>query len=211
MVRKLDYLYHKGIYQEELRKFLPSTPVLLDSLRTFKRLQARQKEKIFGDLTETQLEQSFNEQVFCRAFGYDSQFMKAAGQFHVLPKVYMGSQYNDFSLGYSNGSTRNQFVSKTTVELKGPNADLEDGAIAQAFKYARTSSAVEWVLACNFREIFIFDKSDKSKGLYFDLTQVTDSRSAKRILFPIAAGAFFNLDGTIGRLEKIRRRVKWSR
>lgn len=210
MIRKLDYLYHKGIYEEELRRFSPPASALVDSLRIFRRLQARQKELIFGDLTETQLEQSFNEQVFCRAFGYDSQFMKSAGQFHVLPKVYKGSQYNDFSLGYNNGDTRSRFVSKTTVELKGPGADLEDGAIAQAFKYARTSSAIEWVLVCNFREIFLFDKADKTKGLHFDLTQLVDTRSVKRILFPIAAGAFFKLDGAIGRLGKIRSRVKGS-
>ena len=208
MIRKLNYLYHKGIYDEELRKFIPKNSTLLDALRTFRRLQTRQKELIFDELTETQIEQSFNEQVFCRIFGYDSQFMKASGQFHVLPKVYRGSQYNDLSLGYREGDSRSQFISKTTVELKGPNADLEDGGIAQAFKYAKTTSTAEWVLVCNFREIFLFDKTDNTKSLYFDFNQVTDTNGVKRILFPISMGAFFAIDGTIGRLEKIRRRLK---
>ncbi len=208
MIRKLDFLYHKGIYEEELRKYSPGNGKLLDALRTFRRLQTRHKENIFGELTETQLEQSFNEQVFCSVFGYDSQFMKAAGQFHVLPKVYKSKQYNDLSLGYRDGTKPSEFISKATLELKGPEHDLAEKAIPQAFKYAKSNSTIEWVLACNFKELFLFDKNDQSKSLHFDLAQISDANNVKRILFPIAMGAFFSLDGALGRLEKIRRRVK---
>ena len=205
MTTRLDYLYRKGIYEEELRKFVPHPQALSNSLQIFRLLQQRQSELIFGELTETQLEQSFNEQVFCRIFGYDSQFMQSAGQFHVLPKVYQRKQYNDLSLGYRLG--RSQFISRATVELKGPNVNLEDGAIAQAFKYARTASSVDWIIVCNFKELVLFDKTDDTKCLHFDLNQITNVGSVRRILFPISMGAFFDLNGRSARLKKVQRRV----
>jgi hypothetical protein len=179
MPTKQDFLYDKGIFEEEFRKFQLTTAILSGKSILIKNLQERNKETLFNRLTETQIEQSFNEQIFCKLFDYNSHFMKASGNFQMVPKVGRHKSKNDFSLGLIDN---NNIISKVTVELKGPLNDLEydrnsEGltAIEQAFKYADSSdenSSIAWVIVSNFKYLLLFDKQDRDKCIEFNLLSI---------------------------------------
>lgn len=212
MLIKQDFLYSKPIFEEELRKYQPSESFLKSKLIIIRTLQQRYNESIFNQLTETQIEQSFNEQIFCNIFDYDSQFMRPAGDFHILAKFGPNIK-NDFSLGYLQNGI---FISKVSVELKGPSNDLENykikgkTAIEQSIDFALSISSIDWVIVSNFSNLLLFDKENKDICMKFNLVQINDLEGMKRIIFVIGLGGLYNINGGLSRIEIIKRRKLYA-
>ncbi len=138
-------------------------------LAVIETLRQRREAGVLTALSETKIEQSFNERVFSDVFDYPTMFGTKA-DFHLVPKNHYqaSGRKDDFALGYWNGTA---FVPVVLVELKGAGVDLEKAQgseydylspINQAFRAAK-GSAVRWIVVSNFDEMRLFRSSDCSR------------------------------------------------
>lgn len=136
--------------------------------------------------SETNVEQSFNEQLFSQVFDYQTLLSHDSGVYHLHPKKYVSTtgRYNDFSLGYFFPEKSHVFVS---AELKGPGANLdrpqggEYGFITpveQALNAVKNHTGYEWIIVCNYHELRLY-RSNAAKGdvpvVAADLHAITDA------------------------------------
>jgi hypothetical protein len=133
--------------------------------------------------TESNVEQSWNEQVFAAVLDYRTQFSHDRLPYHLKPKSYQGGYFPDFVLGFF-GEEEERVVA--AAELKGPLADLDRPqgekydnltAVEQAVRGARAKPGCRWALVSNFRELRLYDVTiDKPPLLVADLNAVTDAQ-----------------------------------
>jgi hypothetical protein len=175
---------------------------------------ARQKLDLLGRLqrtyiecrlpreSETRVEQSFNEQLFAKVFGYRTLFSHDALPYHLRPKNYASGarRYDDFSLGRFWGDERDEIVA--TAELKSPGTNLDApqkdrddriSPVEQAFRAARGFPGCRWVIVSNFRELRLYGVDAPDQPIIaVDLHEVRTRRQLAR------ACAHFDRQALIG-------------
>ena len=139
--------------------------------QVFRKLLSRKADGSLAALSETRIEQSFNEQLFNAAFGYSTLLQTGAGAYHLLPKFHhptrsKRSLYDDFALGHFDALGGRPIVS---AEFKSPGSDLDAPQSAtgyggrtpveQAFRTAGKTPSVKWVIVSNFDEIRLYSMS----------------------------------------------------
>lgn len=144
------------------------------------RLRRLELQKLFGELTETRVEQSFNEQLFAAILGYRTLFSHDAGTFNLLPKNPLRpGRADDFSLGFFGGEAD---VVLATAEFKSPSyRDLDKvqtsggskgmSPVEQAFTASAGHPTCRFVLVSNFREMRLYT-IDRAPLATIDLLQV---------------------------------------
>lgn len=147
---------------------LPANPAPM--LAVVDRLNQRRRTGELGRLTETRIEQSFNERLFSELFGYSTLLSHSHSPYHLEPKTQQaGRRIDDFSLGFFADHLRQPIVS---CELKNPGTNLDMPQVAgasrgrspveQAFAAVDPSSTVEWIVVSNFDEIRLYSVQDSS-------------------------------------------------
>jgi hypothetical protein len=129
---------------------------------------------VFGTLSETRVEQSWNEQLFAKVLGYRTLLSHDALPFNILPKnIADRHHFDDFSLGFFGAD---EDIVLGTAELKSPGASLDARQfsgnyrgrtpIDQALDTARVHGITcRWVLVSNFRELRLYDMRDPGAPL----------------------------------------------
>lgn len=212
---KQDFLIDERTFLEEERRFFVDEALLDKKLSLLKTLQDRNAAGELTNLSETRVEQSFNERIFCEVFDYKSVLNHSTGEYDLEVKSYHNGLYNDFSLGVFGASVaRPKYI--VSAELKSPGADLfapQSGAnykgrsaVEQALATSKTNPTYQWTLVCNFQNLLIFSSYYEDQYLAFDLTQIKKRSQMKRILFVFQNGAFFKSNSNLGRLEIILKR-----
>lgn len=122
---------------------------------------------ILPRFTETNVEQSWNEQVFAAVLGYQTQFSHDQLPFHLKAKNFQRGYYSDFALGFFGVGPDRVLVS---AELKGPLSSLDApqpgtsyggrSAVQQAFLAARQQPGCVWVVVSNFAELRLYSVKD---------------------------------------------------
>lgn len=150
------------------------------------RLQRRYVECRLPKESETRVEQSFNEQLFAKIFGYSTLFSHGALPYNLRPKNYASRarKYDDFSLGKFWGDERDTVLA--TAELKDPAADLDAlqvdrkekiSPVDQALRVARGFPSCMWVVVSNFRELRLYRVGSGDELIAtFDLHEVRTPR-----------------------------------
>jgi hypothetical protein len=133
-----------------------------DKLAILRRLNRQLASGMLPLQKETNVEQSWNEQVFAKVLGYQTQLSHDLLPFHLKPKVHGGGYYPDFSLGFFGSGPERVFAS---AELKGPRAQLDAPQpgkykgltpVQQAFQAALAQPGCLWVLVSNFVELRLY-------------------------------------------------------
>jgi hypothetical protein len=148
-------------------------------------LRRIERQFVLGTLpraTESNVEQSWNEQVFAAVLGYRTQFSHDQLPFHLKAKNYQSGYFSDFSLGFFSATNERVLVS---AELKGPVASLDapQGAkyehmtpVEQAFRTGRSEPECRWVLLSNFVEVRLYTmEDDRTPLVRASLREITDS------------------------------------
>ncbi len=157
-------------------------------LGILRRLLRRQADGTIAALTETRIEQSFNEQLFAQFFDYRTLLQHGAGDYHLYAhKRHESDRVDDFCLGFY--SPRGS-LPLASCELKGPGTDLDApqsskygyvSPVEQAFRAVEGSASVQWVLVSNFDELRLYRVSDALRyGVVFlsDIVSHADVRGA---------------------------------
>jgi hypothetical protein len=148
----------------------------------------RARDGTLSHLSETRVEQSFNERLFAELFDYRTLYRHGAGEYHLEPKQqYQGGRYDDFALGFFRPGSRHQRVS---AELKSPGADLDAPQAAyggvtpiqQAFRAVTSTPSVRWILVSNFDEIRLYHARDPSRCERVTLSDVLSIGEMRRLL-----------------------------
>ncbi|MEP7119364.1 MAG: hypothetical protein ABJE95_00415 [Byssovorax sp.] len=150
---------------------LAREPQTSDKLALLRRLA---QHTVFGTLSETRVEQSWNEQLFARVLGYRTLLSHDALPFNILPKnIADRHHFDDFSLGFFGAG---ESLVLGTAELKSPGASLDarqtsgnyggrtpiDQALDTALVHG---TSCRWVLVSNFRELRVYDMRDPGAPL----------------------------------------------
>lgn len=119
-------------------------------------------------LTESNLEQSFNNDIFSELLDYTGP-RPGANEFELLPKQFAetGEGFPDVLLGHfglNDDGDLDEDHRRVVVELKSPGTDLDKvdpqrlkSPVEQAFEYAVTNGlAVRWVIVTNMEEIRLY-------------------------------------------------------
>lgn len=158
----------------------------VEKLDLLARLQRRYVECRLPKESETRVEQSFNEQLFAKIFGYETLFSHDELPYHLRPKNYASGvrRYDDFSLGTFWGDDRDSVVA--TAEFKDAGTDLDApqtdrrnkaSPVEQAFAAAAGFTSCAWVIVSNFREIRLYSAEDSRTPLAtFDLHEIRTAR-----------------------------------
>lgn len=129
------------------------------------RLRARADDGTLSALSETRVEQSWNEQIFARVLGYRTLFSHDRMPYHLDPKrPTLGQLYTDFVLGAFGAGDA---VVVASAELKSPNIPLDkkqkgkpyygSTPVEQAHKTAAKLSGCRWVLVSNYDETRLYE------------------------------------------------------
>jgi hypothetical protein len=141
-------------------------------LAILRRLQGRYVTCNLPKVVETRVEQSFNEQLFGKVLDFHTLLSHPILPYHLSPKSYAASGgYDDFSLGFF-GEGDDRIVA--SAELKSPGCNLDapqrggshrgTSPVEQARRTATSLAGCRWVLACNFRELRLYDLTDWAAG-----------------------------------------------
>lgn len=137
-----------------------------EKLALLRRLRRQFDAKSLPQYTETQVEQSFNEQIFARIFDYATLLSHDGLSHHIQakPHVKTTGRFPDFTIGTFGGITDRVVA---TVELKDPDESLDKpqgkeklSAVQQAFQAMKGEQACRWVIACNYRELRLYRRVD---------------------------------------------------
>lgn len=123
--------------------------------------------------SETQVEQSFNEQIFARVFGYRTLLSHDGrrSSHHIQAKSFVPGtgKFPDFAIGeFSAGNG----VVIASAELKGPGAPLDEkqsgnykglSPVQQAFQAVKGEQACIWIIVCNYSELRLYRRVDLPK------------------------------------------------
>jgi hypothetical protein len=138
-------------------------------------------------LTETRVEQSFNERLFAEIFDYRTLYRHGAGEYHLEPKKkHPNGRYDDFALGFVSPSDRHFRVS---AELKSPRVDLDaaqanyDGLtpVQQAFRAAGSNPDIRWIIVSNFDEVRLYHQSSQEEFERIVLSDVLSIAEFRRV------------------------------
>lgn len=140
-----------------------SEPAADEKLAVLRRLTKQYVSGVLPRFTETSVEQSWNEQVFAKVLGYQTQFSHDRLPFHLKAKDFRGGYFADFSLGFFGAGTERILAS---AELKGPETSLDAAQagksyggltpVEQAFRAAKEQPDCLWVLVSNFSELRLY-------------------------------------------------------
>jgi hypothetical protein len=159
----------------------------LDLLR---KLTLRRLDGTLAALSETKVEQSFNERLFAEIFDYRTLFRSGKARYHLRPKTYnrKSHRYDDFSLGFF-GPARGSPV--VTAELKSPDQDLDApqtggtyeklSAVDQAHRMAAGVSTISWVIVSNFDEIRLYRAGSVDRFEKVILSNVVSHDDVRRL------------------------------
>ncbi|MGM0578297.1 MAG: hypothetical protein ACQEXJ_21415 [Myxococcota bacterium] len=163
-----------------------SAEQLADKLEILERLHLRRRSGELADLTETRVEQSFNERLFSEVFDYRTLLRDGAGEYHLQPRFrHKRHRYDDFALGFF-GPTGG--VPVVSCELKSYGTDLDapqtGGSYSGQTPVEQAHSAVSgpqvrWILLSNFDELRLYRAGDQSRcfrTLLSGIYTVTDFR-----------------------------------
>jgi len=147
------------------------------ALNILARLRDRYLDGTIPSLTESRVEQSFEEQLFAEVFGYRTLLRDGYGQYHLRVKSYCNGLFDDFSLGFYGPAGDHSVV---TAELKSPGCDLDAPQnrtppltpVQQAHGTAAGDPNVEWILVSNFDEIRLYRKGSMSDYESLRLTEI---------------------------------------
>lgn len=180
----------------------PSSEATLAALTRLMRLQSVWRSGAISALTESNLEQSFNEQVFAEVFGYASIFASTQEDYSSLPKIYVpipgGRAFPDLALGWFRSDMQQAVV---TAELKGPGADLDRAQggnyggktpVAQALEAASAAGAT-WCIVSNMDECRLYRVPTAQDFETIRLTEIDSPHSFRR------AVALFSSRSLLGR------------
>lgn len=168
----------------------------LDVLR---RLLRRQADGTIAALTETRIEQSFNEQLFAQFFDYRTLLQHGAGDYHLYPhRRHESDRRDDFCLGFY--SPRGD-LPLASCELKNPGTDLDApqsskygyvSPVEQGFRAIDGSSSIQWVLVSNFDELRLYRASNRFDHETVVLSEIMTHADVRR------AYALFGLPHLLG-------------
>jgi hypothetical protein len=153
-----------------------------EKLARLARLRRQHLSGLLPRYRETQVEQSWNEQIFANVLGYKTQFSHDAVAFELKPKNYSKGRYDDFSIG-SFGANADQVVG--IAELKDASTDLDAplggnygnvNPVEQAFRVARTHSGCRWVLVSNLAELRVYSIKDDTRPVAIALLREVRTR-----------------------------------
>lgn len=164
----------------------PSAVQSRRAIELLRQLAERQLASLAG-LTETRVEQSFNERIFSEVFEYTTLFRSAkGGAFDLLPKTHHQHvrRFDDFALGFFGLPEPDRRVA--LAEFKSPGTDLDrdlntngETAVQQAHATAALTPEIEWVLVSDFDEIRVYRRGDQMRYESVRLTEI-DSVAAFR-------------------------------
>src|SRR5437899_1536169 len=105
MCKRWDTLIYMHLFQDQLalkvfaRSYARPPVSLSEAMTVLRILQRRRHEGFLDTVSETRIEQSFNERLFAELFGYRTLLRDGAGHYHLRPKTYYeNGRYDDFSL-----------------------------------------------------------------------------------------------------------------
>ncbi|UQA61763.1 hypothetical protein [Polyangium aurulentum] len=140
-----------------------------EKLALLRRLRRQYETKSLPKYTETQVEQSFNEQIFARVFDYQTLLSDdGTSTHHIQPKEYVKGtgRTPDIVIGTFAAGTGAVLAS---AELKSPEAPLDQPQggnyngltpVQQAFQAVKGEQACRWVLVCNYNELRLYQRVD---------------------------------------------------
>ncbi len=116
-------------------------------------------------LNESQVEQTFNNEIFCKLLGYKQ--IGEASEASLLPKGSgaSGKDFPDFVLGRFNPACKiDEWIvvgeikdSKVNLDLPQMSRKNKETPIEQGFRYAsKGRPGIEWIIVSNFREIRLY-------------------------------------------------------
>tara|TARA_R110002073_G_scaffold336583_1_gene536316 strand:- start:4515 stop:5846 length:1332 start_codon:yes stop_codon:yes gene_type:complete len=158
-----------------------------DKLVILGRLRRRRADGTLLALTETRIEQSFNERLFAEVFDYRTLLSHGEGDYHLKPKGYHAStnRFDDFSLGFFGPLKNSPSVS---AEFKSPGANLDAAqtgsayggvtVVEQAFRAAANS--VQWIIVSNYEELRLYSADDSSQYERFIFDELMTERDVAR-------------------------------
>jgi len=168
---------------------------VLSGLQVLERLRELQRSGQWSQLTESNVEQSFNERVFADVFGYRTLLAPdtsaSSAEAVQIPKVFVplpgGRAFPDVGLGWFRADSEQIVV---TAELKGPGADLDQpqsggyggkSAVAQALEAAIGAEA-EWTIVSNFEEVRLYRVPDSCAYESVRLSEIESPTQMRRAL-----------------------------
>jgi hypothetical protein len=171
----------------------------------------RRTDGSLASLTETRIEQSFNERLFAELFGYRTLFRNGKGAYHLQPKVYQhqSGRYSDFSLGTFGPSDGRELV---IAELKNPGTNLlapqgghygKASPVDQAFDAARAAPTVKWIIISNFDEMRLYHIDDITTWNGVFLSDTLSLADVRRLLVLFSRQSLIG-DGCSSPLGKLR-------
>ncbi len=154
------------------------------AMLTLHQLVGRRLDGTLAALTETRVEQSFNERIFAEVFGYHSVLRAGAGLFHIMAKNYYPADgearkgADDLALGFF-GPEREAPEIVASVELKDPGQDLDKpeagyehrSPVQQAFDRVR-GRGISWIIVSNLYQVRLYSADDDTRHESIALAEV---------------------------------------
>lgn len=195
----------------------PSVEETLNALSQLLRLQSAHRTGALAALTESNLEQSFNEHVFAKVFGYESIFASASTDYSALPKLYVpipgGRAFPDLALGWFRTDAQHTVV---TAELKGPGADLDraqggnyggKSPVAQAIE-AATAAGATWCIVSNMDECRLYRVPNDQSYESVRLTEIDAPHKFRKAVALFSNRSLLGTHGEDGALTLLDRRLQ---
>ncbi len=196
--------------QERARRVQGRHGDLRSALAVLARLRARADDGTLATLSETRVEQSWNEQIFARVLGYRTLFSHDRMPYHLDPKrPARGRRYTDFVLG---SFGRGVPIVLASAELKKPSFPQDKKqagrpyfgatAVEQAHKTANLLQGCRWVVVSNYDETRLYRVGDPTPICTARLFEV-------RTLLDVADfAAHFDRTALLGDGEKVPSRLE---
>jgi len=194
----LSIFSKKDFRSEVIQQFLRQIPNLEQKKNVIKEWQAAIESGKIYQLSETQQDISFINQIFGNVLGYEFQNSQK-WNIEIKPKTDTDSTKPDAVLGYfqvdknEEKNEGNQRTSCAVIELKSATQhldkiqhrkDFKGSAVEQAFRYAhKLGSKCNWIIVSNFIEIRLYHASDSSKYENFEIQTLLNPQNFKRFMY----------------------------
>lgn len=180
----------KDFRSEVIQQFIAQIPDLEQKKKIIKEWQATIESGKIYQLSETQQDISFINQIFGQVLGYDYQNSQK-WNIEIKPKTDTDATKPDAILGYF--GTDNKRISCAVIELKSATQhldkiqyrkDFKGSAVEQAFRYAhKLGSKCNWIIVSNFIEIRLYNASDSSKYENFEIQTLLNPQNFERFMY----------------------------
>jgi hypothetical protein len=190
----------------------PSDDECGHALTVLQHLIARRSDGTLAALSETRVEQSFNERLFAEVFGYRTLFRDGQAQYHLRPKGRnpTNRRFDDFSLGFYGPDGGDPIA---VAELKDPDADLDApqsgpsyqgaSAVEQAHRQASGLATVKWVIVSNFDQIRVYRNGDLARCETVWLSEILSITAFRRAHSLLSKTTLLGSENKVSPLERL--------